>query len=74
MRSHACIAVMVMSGLLCLPARSDSGGGWESWVYSLTPEQLCAAYLDDIVTDEDLPGGRGQDPCPEDALYKDYPW
>ena len=43
-------------------------------MYSLTPEQLCAAYLDDFVTDEDLPGGRGQDPCPDDAIYKDYPW
>ena len=22
-----------------LPVRSDAGGGFESWVYSLTPEQ-----------------------------------
>ena len=26
------------------------------------------------VTDEDLQGGRGQDPCSEDATNKDYPW
>ena len=57
-----------------LPVRSDAGGGFESWVYSLTPEQRCVAYLDHIVTDEDLLGGRGQDPCPEDATNKDYPW
>ena len=74
MRVQACSAVLVIACLHCLPVRSDAGGGWESWVYSLTPEQLCAAYMDDIVTDEDLPGGRGQDPCPEDATDKVYPW
>lgn len=74
MRSHACTALMLIAFWHGLPVRADAGGGWESWVYSLTPEHLCAAYLDDIVTDEDLPGGRGQDPCPDDALYNDDPW
>jgi hypothetical protein len=55
-------------------ARADSGGGWQSWVNALTPEQLCAAYLNDIISDEDLPGGRASDPCPPDAKAEDYPW
>jgi len=74
MRVATFSACFVMGCLQCLPVRSDSGGGWESWVYSLTPEQLCEAYMDDIVTDEDLPGGRGQDPCSEDDSDKDSPW
>jgi len=50
------------------------GGGWENWVESLTPEQLCAAYLNDIISDEDLPGGRASDPCPDGATAEDFPW
>ena len=55
-------------------AWAEIGGGWESWVESLTPEQLCAAYLNDIISDEDLPGGRASDPCPPGATVDDYPW
>ena len=45
MRVATFSACFVMGCLQCLPVRSDSGGGWESWVYSLTPEQLCEAYM-----------------------------
>lgn len=74
MRFHVCLVFAIAVGWICAPAGADSGGGWESWVDSLTPEELCAAYLDDIVSDEDLPGGRAQDPCPDDDPYKDSPW
>ena len=70
--STSLLAVFCASTVLAV--RADTGGGWENWVESLTPEQLCAAYLNDIIGDEDLPGGRASDPCPEGATAKEFPW
>ena len=64
----------VLSASTVFTVSADTGGGWENWVESLTPEQLCAAYLNGIIGDEDLPGGRASDPCPEGATAKEFPW
>ena len=76
MHRRACLVPLTLGLVLTSAgaAQADFGGGWQSWVNSLTPEQLCAAYLNDIISDEDLPGGRASDPCPPDAKPEDYPW
>lgn len=76
MHRRSCLVPLTLGLVLTSAgaAQADFGGGWQSWVNSLTPEQLCAAYLNDIISDEDLPGGRASDPCPPGATVDDYPW
>ena len=41
----------------------ESGDGFQSWVDSRPPEELCELYLTGMIDDTMLPGGRATDPC-----------
>ena len=38
-------------------------GGFQSWVDSRPPEELCELYMTGTIDDSMLPGGRATDPC-----------
>ncbi len=41
----------------------ESGEGFQSWVDSRPPEELCELYMTGMIDDSMLPGGRATDPC-----------
>ena len=41
----------------------ESGEGFQSWVDSRPPEELCELYMTGTIDDSMLPGGRATDPC-----------
>ena len=41
----------------------DTDGGFQSWVDSRPPEELCELYMTGMIDDSMLPGGRATDPC-----------
>ena len=41
----------------------DPDGGFQSWVDSRPPEELCELYMTGMIDDSMLPGGRATDPC-----------
>ena len=41
----------------------DTDGGFQSWVDSRPPKELCELYMTGMIDDTMLPGGRATDPC-----------
>ena len=41
----------------------QDGEGFQSWVDSRPPEELCELYTTGMIDDTMLPGGRASDPC-----------
>ena len=46
-----------------LLAFHDDDGGFQSWVDSRPPEELCELYMTGMIDESMLPGGRASDPC-----------
>jgi len=49
--------------LLIAQLLASDDGGFQSWVDSRPPEELCELYLSGTIDDTMLPGGRATDPC-----------
>ncbi len=54
---------LLASGLSQTSARAFDDDGFEGWVKSRNPAELCELFLSGMIDDEDLPSGRAQDPC-----------
>ncbi len=58
-RQGAVQEILLIAQLLAF----ESGDGFQSWVDSRPPEELCELYLTGMIDDTMLPGGRATDPC-----------
>ena len=54
---------LLASGLSQPSVRAFDDDGFEGWVNSRNPAELCELFLSGMIDDEDLPSGRAQDPC-----------
>jgi len=54
---------MVMVEVLIVAQLLAQDAGFQQWVDSRDPAELCQIYKDGLIPDNMLPGGRAQTPC-----------
>ena len=55
--------VTIIIQVLFQNAQAFDDDGFSDWPSTLSPYQLCLAYKDGLIDDDELPGGRAETPC-----------